>query len=316
MTDPLDTARRVLTTERDALDHLARTLDSGFAEVVDRLSALEGRVVCAGVGKSGHVARKIAATLASTGTPSLYLHPTEASHGDMGMIQPGDAVIALSRSGETSELADLIAYCTRFGVPLIAMTATPNSTLGKAASLHLVIPDAPEACATTRAPTTSTTLQMALGDALAVALLEARGFSASDFHVFHPGGKLGAQLLTLDRVMHRDLPLVPVTASVGEALEQLSAHGFGCVGMVEDGKLAGMVTDGDLRRHMDGLKLATPVAEIMTARPVTARCGDLASDTLRRMTSGTPKVQQLFVVEDGRPVGLVHLHDLLRVGVA
>ena len=317
MSDALNTARRVLAIETDALNALSKSLDGTFTEVVAQLHKIEGRVILAGVGKSGHVARKVAATLASTGTPAIYIHPTEASHGDMGMIRRGDAVLALSRSGETGEMADMIAYCKRYGVMLIAMTAKPDSTLGKAADYVLALPDVAEACATTRAPTTSTTLQIALGDALAVALLEAKGFTASDFRDFHPGGQLGAQMLTLEKLMHTDMPLVESGRVFDDALETLSAKGFGCVGVTKDGRLIGMITDGDIRRHLrGGGTLGETVDAVMTKGPVTGAPEDLAGDTLALMTDGERRITQLFVVEAERPVGILHLHDLLRAGVA
>ena len=252
MSDHIKVAQRVLEIEADALKRLSGNLTDDFSKVVDRLAALKGRIILAGVGKSGHVARKIAATLASTGSASLYVHPTEASHGDMGMITVDDAVIALSRSGETKELADVIGFCKRFSIPLIAMTVNPQSTLGRAADFMLALPDAPEACAETRAPTTSTTLQIALGDALAVALLEAKGFTASDFKTYHPGGALGASLASVGDLMHRGdrLPLIEKSADMSACLSIMSHMGFGCVGVTDNDLLAGMITDGDIRRHM------------------------------------------------------------------
>ena len=309
----LDVARRVLALEAAGLAALSDALDAGFAAVVEALAELPGRVVLAGVGKSGHVARKIAATLSSTGTPALFLHPTEASHGDMGMIAPGDAVVALSRSGETGELADLVAYCRRHAVPLVAVTAGRASTLARASDHLLALPDAPEACATTRAPTTSTLMQMALGDALAVALLEARGFTAEDFHDRHPGGRLGARLLKVGDLMHAELPLVAPATPLGDALEVMSAHGFGCVGVVgAHGRLDGLFTDGDLRRALGSADLATPVSAVMTRDPVTFTSQTHAADALARMQG---RIMQAFVVDQNRPTGLVHLHDLLRAGV-
>ncbi len=311
--------RRTLDLEARALDALKDALGEPALEAVRRVAALEGRLICAGVGKSGHVARKIAATLASTGTPAQYVHPSEASHGDLGMITPKDAVLALSKSGETAELGDLIAYCRRFGVPLIAMTSGAQSTLARGADVTLLLPDAEEACGETRAPTTSTTLMMAYGDALAVALIEARGFTASDFAVFHPGGALGAALATAETLMHAGpaMPLVAAEADMGQALLEMSAKGFGCVGALEDdGRLAGLVTDGDLRRHMAGDLLSRRVRDVMTADPVTLAPGVLAADALRTMTAGARKITQIFVVDaDRRPVGLLHIHDLLRAGV-
>lgn len=317
--DALTVGRRVLSLEADALRQLEESLDGGFAQAVERIGAMTGRAVLAGVGKSGHVARKIAATLASTGTPALYIHPTEASHGDMGMIGESDVVIALSRSGETQELGDLIAYCRRFAIPLIAMTARSDSTLGRAADIVLALPDAPEACAETRAPTTSTTLQIALGDALAVALLERAGFTAEDFRQFHPGGALGARLMTVADLMHSGeaLPLIAPEAEMAEALIVMSEKGFGCVGVVgEDGALKGIVTDGDLRRHMNADLVSQRVADVMTAGPVTMTPRALAADAMRRMTAEAPRITVMFVTEHEKPVGVLHIHDLLRAGVA
>ncbi|WP_420434380.1 KpsF/GutQ family sugar-phosphate isomerase [Hyphobacterium sp.] len=315
---PLDVARRVIELERKGLEQLAAGLDERFDAVVQRLVDLKGRVICAGVGKSGHVARKIAATLASTGTPSQFVHPTEASHGDLGMITPDDAVLALSKSGETRELGDLMAYCRRFGTVLIGMTTGRDSGLAKASDHLLLIPDAPEACAETRAPTTSTTLMMTMGDALAVALLESRGFTAQDFKTYHPGGALGAALATVGDLMHTGdaIPLIHDAARMSDALIEISAKGLGCVGVTTaDGKLIGMITDGDLRRHMGPQLLDLPVAEVMTRDPRTAAADTLAADALRLMTSGAVKITQLFAVEDGKPTGLLHIHDLLRAGV-
>ena len=318
MTDYSKVGRRVLETEIAALKDMSAALGADFSAVVDMLQGIKGRIVLAGVGKSGHVARKIAATLASTGSPSLYIHPTEASHGDMGMITSDDAVIALSRSGETQELADLIAYCRRFSIPLIAMTAQAGSTLGRASDHLLLIPNAKEACAETRAPTTSTTLQIALGDALSVALLEAKGFTAKDFKTYHPGGKLGATLATVGELMHTGdaMPLAAAGTPVVEALAVMSHKGFGCVGVTgDDGVLVGMITDGDIRRNLNTDLSDKSVNAIMTALPKTTTKDTLAADALRSMTVGTSKIMQLFVVEDGAPIGVVHLHDFLRAGL-
>lgn len=309
------TARRVLKIEIDALEDLSGSLSDDFDRVIDLLTNLEGRIILAGVGKSGHVARKISATLASTGSPSLYVHPTEASHGDMGMIAKGDAVIALSRSGETKELSDMISYCSRFAVPLIAMTVKPDSTLGKAADFILALPDAPEACLETRAPTTSTTLQIALGDAIAVTLLEAKGFTAKDFKTFHPGGALGVSLATVSDLMHTDMPMVDELDTIETALQALSEKGFGCVGVMKDTKLTGIITDGDLRRNYAKVATAS-LPDIMTKTPKTAAPDELAANALRRMTGETPKITQLFVVDNDRPIGIVHLHDFLKAGLA
>ena len=312
-------ARRVLMTEAQALEQLASELSTSFDEVIKNLTQIKGRIILTGVGKSGHVARKIAATLASTGTPSLYIHPTEASLGDMGMITPDDAVIALSRSGETRELSDVISFCRRFDVPLLAMTAKAKSALGQAANHLLLLPNAPEACGETRAPTTSTTLQMALGDAVAVALLEARGFTASDFKTFHPGGALGASLLNVGELMHDDIPLVDEKADLTLALKEMSDKGFGCVGITSHSQLIGIITDGDIRRYLsngsESESRSGKITDIMTKDPQTAKETDLAADALRRMTAKSSKITQLFVVSGNRPVGIVHLHDFLRAGL-
>lgn len=312
--------QRTLDTEMAGLSALRSSIGRDASEIVRLLAGLEGRLICAGVGKSGHVARKMAATFASTGTPAQFVHPSEASHGDLGMITTRDAVLALSKSGETREMGDLIAYCRRFGVPLIAMTAGTDSALARGADLVFLMPNAAEACGETRAPTTSTTMMMAAGDALAVALIEARGFTANDFARYHPGGALGAALASVEDLMHAgdELPLVALTASMGDALIEMSQKGFGCVGVTgEDGRLAGIVTDGDLRRRMAPDLTQRRAGDIMTADPMTASPGLLAAEALRRMTAGDRKITQLFVTgEDGRPVGLLHIHDLLRAGVS
>jgi len=316
--DAIKVARRVLSTEIDGMQALSANLGSEFGDVVSLLKAVSGRTITAGVGKSGHIARKISATLASTGTPSVFVHPTEASHGDMGMIAKDDAVIALSRSGETKELADMIAYCKRFSIPLIAITSKSDSTLGKAADHVLRLPDSPEACAVTGAPTTSTTLQLALGDALAVCLLEARGFTAGDFKTLHPGGSLGAQLTTVADLMHTgdQMPVVGKKAKMSEALSVMGEKGFGCVGIVDgSGNLAGMITDGDIRRNLDKDLPKADVTEIMTQKPKTIEENTLAAEALHIMTGTLPKVMQVFVVTGGKPVGVLHMHDLLRAGI-
>ena len=319
-TDPaIASARRVIAIERDGLSILHDSIGADFAAAVAMVAGLKGRLVCAGVGKSGHVARKIAATLASTGTPASYVHPTEASHGDLGMISRDDGVLALSRSGETRELGDLIAYCRRFEIPLIAMTCVADSVLGRAADALLLTPDAPEACGETRAPTTSTTLMMAFGDALAVSLLEGRGFTAADFKTYHPGGALGAALASVGDLMHAGeaMPLIAEGAGMDAALIEMSAKGMGCVGVTgPDGRLSGMITDGDLRRHMASDLMSKPVAEVMTSHPKTVAPAMLAADALRLMTAGEVKITQVFAVSQaGKPAGILHLHDLLRAGL-
>lgn len=311
----LDAGRRVLRLEAQALIDLAGTLGETFVQAVDKIAELKGRLVLSGMGKSGHIARKIAATLASTGQPALFVHPGEASHGDLGMIGNDDAVLALSKTGETRELADIIAHTRRFGIPLIAITADAGSALGRAADILLLLPDAPEAVDAFNAPTTSTTLQLALGDALAVALIERRGFSAQDFRVFHPGGKLGAALRTVGELMHSGdaTPLVGLDTPMPEALLVMTEKRFGCVGVVDEaGDLAGVITDGDLRRHMDGL-MGLKTRDVMTRSPATVSPSLLAGEALRRMSG---RITVLFVVDGKRPVGVLHIHDLLRQGVA
>jgi arabinose-5-phosphate isomerase len=315
--DAIPVGRRVLTVEADALAALAAALGHSFNDAVETLFKARGKIVCTGMGKSGHVARKIAATLASTGSPAAFVHPAEASHGDLGMVGPGDVVLALSKSGEARELADIVAYAKRFDMPLLAMTCVADSALGRAADILLVMPDAAEATPEVNAPTTSTTLQMALGDALAVALLERRGFTAGDFRVFHPGGKLGAMLRTVGDLMHGadEVPLVGPDAAMREALLVMTEKRFGCVGVIgENGELAGIITDGDLRRHIDGLFDRT-AGEVMTAAPKTAPPTMLAAEALKRMTQTAPASTVLFVVEAGKPVGILHIHDLVRAGV-
>lgn len=308
--------RRVLAAEAQALSELAAGLGDAFAGVTGLIAELKGRVVVTGVGKSGHVGRKIAATFASTGTPAMFVHANEASHGDLGMIGGDDAVLALSKSGEVRELADVIAYAKRFCIPLIAMTADAGSALGRAANHLLLLPNAPEATAEAlNAPTTSTTLQIALGDALAVALLERRGFTHHDFKVFHPGGKLGAALRSVRELMHSaaEVPLVTLDAPMPQTLLVMTEKHFGAVGVLDaEGRLAGIITDGDLRRHIDGLMSHT-AGEVMTSAPKTIAPDALAAEALNLMQG---RITVLFVVEDQRPVGVIHVHDLLRSGVA
>ncbi len=322
--DHAGSAARTLAAEIDGLAALAAALQTSlrapFAQAVEALLAAKGRVVVTGMGKSGHIARKVAATLASTGTPAFFLHPAEASHGDLGMIGAGDVVLAFSRSGETPELRDIIHYCKRFGVQLIAVASGPDSALVKAASLAFVLPAAEEACTITNAPTTSTTMQLALGDALAVALLEARGFSARDFHAFHPGGKLGAQLVTVADLMGVGdaVPRVGPGATFAEAIEAITAGvWYGGVAIVDEaGRLVGALTDGDVRRSLGKADLASPVADYMTRTPVSVEPTLLASEAMRLMNERERPFQLMFVCEAGRLVGAVHMHDLLRAGVA
>jgi arabinose-5-phosphate isomerase len=313
--DAVTVGRRVLATESKALDQMADQLGQAFIDAVEAVFTTKGRVVLTGVGKSGHVGRKIAATLASTGTPAMFVHANEASHGDLGMIGAADVVLALSKSGEVRELTDVITYAKRLGVPLIAMTASATSALGKAADILLLLPDAPEATDGVNAPTTSTTLQIALGDALAAAVLERRGFTANDFRIYHPGGKLGAMLRTVGEIMHGpdELPLVSTEAAMPDALLIMTEKRFGCVGVRDDqGRLAGLITDGDLRRHMDGL-LGLKAGQVMTASPRTVSAAMLAAEALHLMNSW--RITVLFVVDQDRPVGILHIHDLLRAGL-
>ncbi|MGI9493914.1 MAG: KpsF/GutQ family sugar-phosphate isomerase [Geminicoccaceae bacterium] len=312
--------KRVLGIEADALAAMAADLDERFARVVDWIAKIEGRVIVTGMGKSGHIGRKIAATFASTGTPAQFVHPGEASHGDLGMITTADLVLALSNSGETPELADLIAYAKRFAIPLVAIVGRPESSLGAAADLVLALPERSEACPMGLAPTTSTTMTLALADALAIALLERNGFDADNFGIFHPGGKLGKKLIQVEQLMHRDdeLPLVNEEASVADAILEMTTKRFGCVGMLNDqGVLIGIVTDGDLRRHMSSESLlARPALEIMTSGPKTIRPRALAAEALAIMNQPERPITVIFAVEDGRPVGILHMHDCLRAGVA
>ncbi len=313
-------ALRTLETERDGINALAAAMCDGlgpaFASAVEKIRNARGRVIVTGIGKSGHIARKIAATLASTGSPAFFVHPAEASHGDLGMITSDDVMLVLSWSGETEELKDLINYSRRFRIALIAVTVNAESALGKAADVVLALPAAREACPHNLAPTTSSLMQLALGDALTIALLESRGFTAIDFGVFHPRGKLGAALKFVRDLMHPGaaVPLIGSGALMSDAIVEMSAKGFGCVAVTNrGGKLAGVITDGDLRRHMRPDLLQAPVDEIMTASPKTVRPDQLASEALLILNSS--KITALLVVEAERPVGIVHFHDLLRAGV-
>ncbi len=320
-TTPISSALRTLTLGAEGLAQLANEvagpMAAAFDEAVRQLSAVSGRVIVTGIGKSGHVAQKIAATFASTGTPSFFVHPSEASHGDLGMITQSDVILALSWSGETVELKPIITYSRRFAVPLIAITSQANSALGQQADIVLQLPRVKEACPHGLAPTTSTTIQLAIGDSLAIALLDARGFTALDFKIFHPGGSLGAQLKFVGDLMHKGerLPLVPESIVMSEALVIMTEKSFGCLGVVDGaGKLIGMITDGDLRRHMGPDLIKASAKDIMTKKPNTLAPNMLASAALERFNK--LKRTQMFVVESGKPVGVVHVHDLLRAGVA
>jgi arabinose-5-phosphate isomerase len=314
----VEVARRVIRAEIGGLQSLTEALDLSFEQAVAACAAVRGRIIVTGIGKSGHVGRKMAATLASTGTPAQFVHPVEASHGDLGMVGSEDAILALSNSGETAELADIIAYSRRFEITLIAITAGAGSTLAGAADVVLLLPPAAEACPMGLAPTTSTTMMLALGDALAIALLERKGFSSADFRRFHPGGKLGRRLLRVRDIMHtgEEIPLISPEARMTEAILVMTAKSFGCVGVRQsDGRLVGVITDGDLRRHMDESLLGRMVAEIMNRSPKSTGAGALAADALGMMNRFA--ITSLFVVEENeRPVGFLHMHDCLRAGVA
>jgi arabinose-5-phosphate isomerase len=314
----LSTARRVIRQEADALFALSDGLDGSFAAAVDLLSRATGRVIVSGMGKSGHIARKMAATFASTGTPAHFVHPAEASHGDLGMMTAGDVVIVLSNSGETPELANLVAFTRRFRIPLIGVAAQRDSTLLTQADVAIVLPQRGEACGTGIVPTVSTTMMLALGDALAIALMELRQFTPDNFRDFHPGGKLGARLSRVRDLMHRDaaIPLVPATAPMSETLLMISQKGFGVVGVTDpDGHLTGIVTDGDLRRHMVGL-LDQTAGQVMTPDPRTIGPDDLAEEAVAMMNER--KITCLFVVDPAgsrQVTGILHIHDCLRAGV-
>ncbi|MBB4197230.1 KpsF/GutQ family sugar-phosphate isomerase [Rhodoblastus sphagnicola] len=317
----LEAARKSVEIETRGMAQLRAALDAelgkALEKAIDVIRGARGRVVVSGMGKSGHIGRKVAATLASTGTPAFFLHAAEASHGDLGMVTQEDVLLAFSWSGETSELADLIEYSKRFAVPLIAGTSKRDSALGRAADVLLLLPQVEEACPNGLAPTTSTTIQLVLGDALAVALIEDRGFTARDFRVFHPGGKLGARLHKVDDLMHSgdDMPLLPESASMSEVILVMSGKRFGCVGLVDgDGALAGIITDGDLRRNWGPDMQDRRPVEMMTRDPRTVKLGSLASAALEMMNRR--KITVLFILDAGKPAGILHIHDLLRAGVA
>ncbi len=314
-------ALRTVRTEAEGLRELALALEGSLGQVferaVERIAAVSGRVVVTGIGKSGHIGSKIAATFASTGTPAFFVHPVEANHGDLGMIGRGDVVLAMSWSGESAELQGIVAYTRRFSIPLVAITSRETSTLAREADEALILPRVQEACPHGLAPTTSAALQLAIGDALAVALLERRGFTPGDFRVFHPGGQLGASLTHVGDIMHRgeSMPLVASGSAMSEAILAISRKGFGCVAVVgTGGGLLGIITDGDLRRHLAPDLLGRTVDEVMTRVPKTIRPDTLAVKALEILNASN--ITALMVVEEGRPVGILHLHDLLRIGVA
>ncbi len=312
----LTTGRRVITREADALSLLATSLDSNFADAVRLLLGARGRIIVCGMGKSGHIARKIAATFASTGTPAHFVHPAEASHGDLGMMAAGDVALVLSNSGETPELADVIAYTRRFQIPLIGVAGQAGSTLLVHADVALLLPEAPEACDLGIVPTTSTTMALALGDAFAITLMEHRNFTPENFRDFHPGGKLGARLSKVSDLMHSgsELPLVANDAPMSEALLVISQKGFGVAGVTQNDLLIGVITDGDLRRNMDGL-LGLTAEQVMTRDPHSIAPTALAEEAVNTMNRH--EITTLFVVAKSskNAVGIIHIHDCLRAGI-
>jgi arabinose-5-phosphate isomerase len=313
------TAVRVLETEARALMELAGFINGSFSQSVEMIFNAEGRVVVTGMGKSGHIGKKIAATLASTGTPSFFVHPAETSHGDMGMIVRGDIVLALSNSGEAKELNDLIEYTRRFAIPLIGMTSRPESTLATRADIALLLPPCPEACPNGLAPTTSTTLMLALGDALAVTLLEKKGFTEKDIKVFHPGGKLGQQLMKVSEIMHKgdQVPLASEDISVPDAINIITKKNFGCIGLTDkNGLLTGIITDGDIRRKVSNDLLSKKAKDIMTRQPKIAAPDALVAEAMAIMNAFNSITCLLVVDASGKPVGLLHIHDCLRAGFA
>ncbi len=320
----LAAAQRVIAYARDALEQMPAVLDGQFSRAVDMLLAVKGRVIVTGMGKSGHVGRKIAATLSSTGTPAQFVHPGEASHGDLGMLTRDDAVMALSNSGETAELSDLVTYAKRFDIPLLGIAGNPNSTLLQAANVALLLPPLREACAIGMAPTTSTTAMLVLGDALAVALMERKAFSADQYRDLHPAGALGRALVRVSDLMHKaeELPLVAMDAAMKDVLLAMTSGRFGFAGVAgvvdTDGGLAGIITDGDLRRHMERNLLDRVAKDVMTKNPKTVAPNVLAAEALALMNNSSPRVTSLFVVEPGAkrlPVGFIGIHDLLRAGL-
>lgn len=317
--DDIKSARHTIDKEIEALRMMEDELGTSLTEALDIMQKITGRVIITGMGKSGHVGSKIAATMASTGTPSFFVHPGEASHGDLGMLTQNDAVIAISNSGETKELSDIIIYCKRYGIPLIAITKNPDSALGRAGDVLLKLPNDGEACPLGLAPTSSTTATMVLGDILAVRLLERKGFSKTDFKQRHPGGKLGAFLQKVSDLMHKEdeLPLVSENTSMQEALLVMTSKMLGCVGITGSrGELLGMITDGDLRRCLSAQILSSKVSDVMTKNPKTIAPDLLAVEALDIMNNTGKGITQLFVVQDNKPIGIIHIHDCLRAGVA
>ena len=316
----IDCAKRTINSEIEAVRAMEEALDNSLSDALDLMQKASGRVIVTGMGKSGHIGTKIAATLASTGTPSFFIHPAEASHGDLGMLTEDDAVLAISNGGESKELSDIIIYCKRYGIPLIAMTKNPDSSLGRAGDVLLKLPNYREACPLGMAPTTSTTATLMLGDVLAVCLMERKGFSKLDYKRRHPGGKLGAMLQKVSDLMHRgeEVPTVSENTLMQEAMLVMSSKMLGCVGIVDTaGKLTGIITDGDLRRAMSSDILSKKVTDVMTKNPKTISPDVLAAEALNTMNNTGKGITQLFILDDEqRPVGVIHIHDCLRAGVA
>lgn len=311
-------AKRTIDKEVEALRMMEDELNGSLVEALNLMQNIKGRIIVTGMGKSGHVGSKIAATLASTGTPSFFVHPGEASHGDLGMLTKEDAVLAISNSGETKELSDIILYCKRYNIPLIAITKNPTSTLGKTADIILKLPDDGEACPLGLAPTSSTTATMVLGDILAVCLLERKGFSKTDFRQRHPGGKLGSYLLKVSDLMHtgKEIPLVKTGTPLQDALLEMTSKMLGCVGIVDNnGLLIGIITDGDLRRNLSSDMLTKTADDIMTKSPKSVGPDMLAAEAINTMNTTGKGITQLFVIEEQKPIGIIHMHDCLRAGV-
>lgn len=312
-------AKQTIDREVEALRALENSLDNSLSAALDLMESVKGRVIVTGMGKSGHIGRKIAATLASTGTPSFFIHPAEASHGDLGMLTEEDVVLAISNGGESRELSDILVYCKRYGIPLIAMTKNPESTLGKAGDILLKLPDNGEACPLGLAPTSSTTATLVYGDILAIGLIERKGFTKTDYKRRHPGGKLGAILQKVSDLMHtgEEMPLVNEQTNMQEALLVMSSKMLGCVGIVNDkGELTGIITDGDLRRFLTPDILKNKVTTVMTRNPKTIEPDVLAAEALKTMNTTGRGITQLFVLQDKKPIGIIHIHDCLRAGVA
>lgn len=317
--DDIASAKRTIDKEIEGLELMKTEFDENLSKALDILQNTKGYVIVTGMGKSGHIAHKIAATFASTGTPAFFVHPGEASHGDLGMLTQNDSVIAISNGGESRELSDILVYCKRFGIPLIAITKNPDSSLGKAGDVLLKLPDSGEACPLGLAPTTSTTATIAMGDVLAVALMERKGFSKTDYKQRHPGGKLGAVLRKVSDLMHKgdEMPLVSTETSMQDALLVMTSKMLGCVGIVDDaGYLKGIITDGDLRRCLQPDVMTKKVSEVMTHNPKTIAPDVLAVEALNTMNNTGKGITQLFVVENDKPIGVIHIHDCLRAGVA